>query len=110
LAGFSDNQPVSAGQLLVRIDPRDYQGALSHAEAVVAARAATLASLWAQYVLQQSTMGSAAENATGNFTKIVQRVPVRIALDAAGASLGTLRPGLSTAASVGTRVDANVAP
>ena len=36
------------------------------------------------------------QNATGNFTKIVQRVPVRIALDGDGAALGLLRPGLST--------------
>ncbi len=43
-----------------------------------------------------------AENATGNFTKIVQRVPVRIALDGA-ATLGALRPGLSTTVSVDTR-------
>jgi membrane fusion protein (multidrug efflux system) len=35
------------------------------------------------------------ENATGNFTKIVQRVPVRIELDAEGSVLGVLRPGLS---------------
>ncbi|HEY5299108.1 MAG TPA: HlyD family secretion protein [Acetobacteraceae bacterium] len=44
-----------------------------------------------------------AENATGNFTKIVQRVPVRIALDAGDAMLGALRPGLSTTVSVDTR-------
>jgi membrane fusion protein (multidrug efflux system) len=43
------------------------------------------------------------ENATGNFTKIVQRVPVRIALD--DARLGELRPGLSTTVSVDTRPD-----
>ncbi len=36
-----------------------------------------------------------AENATGNFTKIVQRVPVRIALEGDGAKLDVLRPGLS---------------
>ncbi|WP_437890058.1 HlyD family secretion protein [Phytobacter sp. V91] len=36
-----------------------------------------------------------AENATGNFTKIVQRVPVRIALEGEAATLGLLRPGLS---------------
>ena len=40
------------------------------------------------------------ENATGNFTKIVQRVPVRIALDAADPLLDRLRPGLSVEASV----------
>src|SRR5690349_14877283 len=43
------------------------------------------------------------ENATGNFTKIVQRVPVRIALDGADARLGALRPGLSITVSVDTR-------
>ena len=36
-----------------------------------------------------------AENATGNFTKIVQRVPVRINLDDRDGTLGLLRPGLS---------------
>jgi membrane fusion protein, multidrug efflux system len=43
------------------------------------------------------------ENATGNFTKIVQRVPVRIALDDRDASLGRIRPGLSTYATVDTQ-------
>ena len=43
------------------------------------------------------------ENATGNFTKIVQRVPVRIILDTADSRLGGLRPGLSITASVDTR-------
>jgi membrane fusion protein (multidrug efflux system) len=45
------------------------------------------------------------ENATGNFTKIVQRVPVRIALDEGDARLGELRPGLSTTVSVDTRAN-----
>ena len=43
------------------------------------------------------------ENATGNFTKIVQRVPVRILLDGDASSLGSLRPGLSVTASVDER-------
>jgi membrane fusion protein (multidrug efflux system) len=43
------------------------------------------------------------ENATGNFTKIVQRVPVRIALDDGEATLGKIRPGLSITATVDTR-------
>jgi membrane fusion protein, multidrug efflux system len=42
------------------------------------------------------------ENATGNFTKIVQRVPVRIAIPASEAK-GRLRPGLSVVVSVDTR-------
>ncbi len=46
------------------------------------------------------------ENATGNFTKIVQRVPVRIALDDGDARLGELRPGLSTTVSVDTQASA----
>ena len=46
------------------------------------------------------------ENATGNFTKIVQRVPVRIAVDDGDGTLGLLRPGLSTTVSVDTRSSA----
>lgn len=42
------------------------------------------------------------ENATGNFTKVVQRVPVRIALDAGDPLLSRLRPGLSVEATVHT--------
>jgi membrane fusion protein (multidrug efflux system) len=45
------------------------------------------------------------QNATGNFTKIVQRVPVRIALDGDGQELGLLRAGLSTIASVNTKAE-----
>ena len=43
------------------------------------------------------------ENATGNFTKIVQRVPVRIALDPGDPKVAMLRPGLSTIVRVDTR-------
>jgi membrane fusion protein (multidrug efflux system) len=43
------------------------------------------------------------ENATGNFTKIVQRVPVRILLDGDASKLGSLRPGLSVTAGVDRR-------
>jgi membrane fusion protein (multidrug efflux system) len=45
------------------------------------------------------------QNATGNFTKIVQRVPVRILLDGTAGTLGLLRPGLSTTVSVHTQRD-----
>ena len=48
------------------------------------------------------------ENATGNFTKIVQRVPVRIELEDDGAELGKLRPGLSVAVRVDGRHDGAV--
>jgi len=44
------------------------------------------------------------ENATGNFTKVVQRVPVKILLDPADeVTLAKLRPGLSVYATVDTR-------
>lgn len=42
------------------------------------------------------------ENATGNFTKVVQRVPIRIALDDQGPLAGQLRPGLSMHVTVDT--------
>ena len=47
------------------------------------------------------------ENATGNFTKIVQRVPVRIEVEDNGGTLGLLRPGLSTTVKVDTRSPEN---
>jgi len=43
------------------------------------------------------------DNATGNFTKIVQRVPVRIALPTEGPLAGLLRPGLSVTVTIDTR-------
>jgi len=43
------------------------------------------------------------ENATGNFTKIVQRVPVRIRIVADAAIREALRPGLSVEAEVNTK-------
>jgi membrane fusion protein (multidrug efflux system) len=43
------------------------------------------------------------ENATGNFTKIVQRVPVRIRIEPEVAQEGVLRPGLSVVVDVDTR-------
>ena len=47
-----------------------------------------------------------AENATGNFTKIVQRVPVRIQLDREGSEFGLLRPGLSVTVRIDARPEA----
>jgi membrane fusion protein (multidrug efflux system) len=43
------------------------------------------------------------ENATGNFTKIVQRVPVRISLPAEALAAGLFKPGMSVIAEVNTR-------
>jgi membrane fusion protein (multidrug efflux system) len=43
------------------------------------------------------------DNATGNFTKVVQRIPVRIALDGNSQSPLELRPGMSVIPSIETR-------
>jgi membrane fusion protein, multidrug efflux system len=42
------------------------------------------------------------DNATGNFTKIVQRIPVKIALDPGQALAGALRPGMSVEPEIDT--------
>ena len=44
----------------------------------------------------------APDNATGNFTKVVQRIPVKILLRAGQASLDTLRVGMSVDATIRT--------
>ena len=43
------------------------------------------------------------DNATGNFTKIVQRIPVKIVFPFGHALAGRLRPGMSVSASIDTR-------
>ena len=54
-----DNQRVTAGQLLVQIDDRDYRAAADHAQAVLDQHKAALNGLHAQYALQQSTIAKA---------------------------------------------------
>jgi membrane fusion protein (multidrug efflux system) len=43
------------------------------------------------------------ENATGNFVKVVQRVPIRIAIDEKQDAQQLLRPGMSVTAKVYTK-------
>jgi membrane fusion protein (multidrug efflux system) len=53
------------------------------------------------------------DNATGNFTKVVQRIPVKILLDQPNPLTDRLRPGMSVIATVDTRAtttDAESAP
>jgi membrane fusion protein, multidrug efflux system len=50
------------------------------------------------------------DNATGNFTKIVQRLPVRIQVPAKVAEQGELRPGMSVVVSVNTKANAAASP
>jgi multidrug efflux pump subunit AcrA (membrane-fusion protein) len=54
-----DNQSVKAGDLLVKIDDRDYRAQLAHAEASVALQQATLANLDANRHLQEAMMEQA---------------------------------------------------
>ena len=50
------------------------------------------------------------DNATGNFTKVVQRVPVKIVLDT-NPALGTLvRPGMSVIATIDTGSETDPIP
>ncbi|MET0428718.1 MAG: HlyD family secretion protein, partial [Microvirga sp.] len=46
------------------------------------------------------------DNATGNFTKVVQRIPVRITLDPASLRTGDLRPGMSVEPVIDTKAQA----
>jgi membrane fusion protein (multidrug efflux system) len=46
------------------------------------------------------------DNATGNFTKIVQRVPVKIVFPFNKALVGRIRPGMSVEAEIDTRTQA----
>jgi membrane fusion protein (multidrug efflux system) len=55
-----DNERVHAGQLLARIDPRDYQAALDQARADVASAQADIRNADAQLSLQQATIAQAA--------------------------------------------------
>jgi membrane fusion protein (multidrug efflux system) len=48
-----------------------------------------------------------ADNATGNFTKIVQRVPVRISIPKTAMDTGNLRAGLSAVVEVDNRTGSN---
>jgi membrane fusion protein (multidrug efflux system) len=50
------------------------------------------------------------DNATGNFTKIVQRLPVRVGVPANVAASGVLRPGMSVVVSVNTKAGAAAEP
>jgi membrane fusion protein (multidrug efflux system) len=43
------------------------------------------------------------DNATGNFTKVVQRIPVKIVLDPGTGFAGELRPGMSVYPTIETR-------
>ena len=92
-ANYKETQldPIRPGQpvevLVDAADGRSYQGVV---ESIAPASGS-------QYSLLPP------ENATGNFTKIVQRVPVRIRVEGEAIRDGVLRPGLSVVTYVNTK-------
>src|SRR5689334_9032251 len=70
VAGFiaevavTDNQAVHAGDLLVKLDDRDYRAAFAKAKAAVAAQEATLANLDATRRLQEAMIAQAEAEVT----------------------------------------------
>lgn len=92
-ANFKEDQlaRMHVGQLVeVRADVLPGQGFKGHVSSLAPATGAQFSVL-------------PPENATGNFTKIVQRVPVRVTLDGSDGDLGVLRPGLSVTARIDTK-------
>jgi len=91
-ANFKETQIglMRAGQpAIIRVDALPGVGLRGHVESVSPGTGAEFSLLPPQ-------------NATGNFTKIVQRVPVRIAIDAGPEARRVLIPGLSVKVSVDT--------
>jgi membrane fusion protein (multidrug efflux system) len=77
IAGFvadvpvADNQRVQMGQLLVRLDRSDFQAAFDRAQSIVSARMATLDSLKAKYVSQQSAIAQASADVEAKTAHLV---------------------------------------
>lgn len=93
VANFKETQleRMRQGQEVeVTVDALPKQHFLGHVDSVAAATGATFALL-------------PADNATGNFTKVVQRIPVKITLDSHQEAFDRLRSGMSVIAHVKVR-------
>ena len=91
-ANFKETQlprmlPGQRAKIHVDALKRDFEGTIEGITAITGARSSVLPP----------------ENATGNYIKVVQRMPVRIRLDASQDSLDRLRPGMSVEATVWLR-------
>src|SRR5579863_1780649 len=91
-ANFKETQlaKMSAGQhVKVHVDAlkKDFDGTVEGIPAITGARSSVLPP----------------ENATGNYIKVVQRMPLRLRLNASQDSLDRLRPGMSVEATVWLR-------
>ncbi|WDD93001.1 HlyD family secretion protein [Burkholderia sp. FERM BP-3421] len=92
IANFQENQltRVRAGQrALVRVDTYPDRRFSGSVDSIAPATGATFAAI-------------APDNATGNFTKVVQRIPVKIVLDPGQAAREPLRAGMSVVAEIDT--------
>ena len=69
---FNDNQHVTAGQVLVRIDPRDYQARLDQAQAQETAAKAALRQARGQVVVMQAAVDQDIANVAVNEADLVQ--------------------------------------
>ncbi|MFJ4143196.1 HlyD family secretion protein [Pseudomonas sp. NPDC089734] len=82
---------VTVGQAVeVRIDTYPGEVLKAHVESIAPATGVTFAAI-------------RPDNATGNFTKVVQRIPVKIVLDPGQVLAGHLRVGMSVEASIDTQ-------
>src|SRR5215472_10864405 len=78
VAGFidqvavTDNQAVHAGDLLIKLDDRDYRALLARAEAAVAGARATLANLEATRRLQEQVIAEARAGVTAANAEVVR--------------------------------------
>ena len=77
----------------VRVDSLGGQALSGRVESIAPATGVTFASV-------------KPDNATGNFTKVVQRIPVKILLEPGQAHIHRLRVGMSVEASVNTQPSA----
>ncbi|MDD1966567.1 HlyD family secretion protein [Pseudomonas putida] len=93
VANFQEIQltQVTPGQAAdVRVDTFSGEALKGHVESIAPATGVTFAAI-------------KPDNATGNFTKVVQRLPVKIVLDPGQPLLARLRVGMSVDATVDTR-------
>jgi membrane fusion protein, multidrug efflux system len=67
----NDNQPVKAGRVIARIDPRDYQTALDRARADVAAARATIDTLTQQIAQQSLTVEQARQQVASDQAALI---------------------------------------
>ena len=66
LLGIDDNSSVTAGELLLQLDPRDYQNAVSQAEADLQSAAAGLSNVQAQLAEQETKITQAQASLGGD--------------------------------------------